>query len=566
MTPKRISYWLSLFALAALLLGACAPGGAAVPASGDAEAPAAEAGSDASEAAPEPATGSEAAEPSDGSMEDTLVVAIAEDSASLDPARAFETLPSIVHKATYQTLVTFPADSVEQVIPSLATAWEISEDGTVYTFTLDANATFSDGSPVTADDVVFSFNRTKNITGNPSFLAETIASVEAADEGTVVLTLTQPDPAILAKLVFGAFSVVNQEVVEANGGSAAEGAAESDSAEEWLNANSAGSGPYVLESWERGVETVLVRNENYWGEPAALSRVIFRNIPEAATQKIQLEAGDIDIAFDLSSDQVPSLEGNAAVSVYQGLSDTLIFIKGNQDEEIGGAAANPLVMEAVRYALDYEGIKILGGGQSETPASMLPIGFLGAYGPGEGIARDVERARELLAEAGYADGLDIELAYPDFTFAGVNFGTFAQKVQADLAEAGINVTLAPAEVQVALEAYRQGTEPFGLWLWLPDYRDSLDYVEFLPNGVVGTRVNWSDENADADILALRDALKVETDDETRAGMFGEMQDYLIAQGPYAPILQPGLQIGLNSAVQGFVYNPQWRVDVALLSK
>ncbi len=84
--------------------------------------------------------------------------------------------------------------------------------------------------------------------------------------------------------------------------------------------------------------------------------------------------------------------------------------------------------------------------------------------------------------------------------------------------------------------------------------------------MVGERVRWMDDNADADILALRDAIKVETDDEARAAMFGEMQDYLMEKGPYAPILQPGIQIGLNSALEGFVYNPQWRVDVALLSK
>jgi len=524
-------------------------------------------------AAPTPTDGAQTSGPAPGAESgmdaggsDLLVIAISEDTASLDPARSFETLPSIVHKATYQTLVTFPPDSVESVIPNLAESWTISDDGTVYTFTLNGAATFSNGDPVTAGDVVFSFDRLKNITGNPSFLAETIASVEAADDATAVVTLTQPDPSILAKMVFGAFSIVNQSEVEANGGQSGADAAESDTAEEWLNSASAGSGPYMLDSWEPSVETVLVRNENYWGEPAHTERIIFRNIPEAATQKIQLEAGDIDIAFDLSTDQVPSLESNPDVTVFQGLSDTLVFIKGNQDPDVGGPASDPLVMQAVRYALDYEGIRLLSGGDTVTPASMLPVGFLGAYEPNSGIARDIDQAAALLAEAGYGDGLDIELAYPDFTYAGINFSTYAQKVQADLNEAGFNVTLAPAEIGVALEAYRQGTEPFGLWLWLPDYRDSLDYVEFLPEGVVGKRLNWTDGNADDAILALRDALKVETDDAIRSGMFEEMQDYLMQSGPFAPLMQPGLQIGLRSDVDGFVYNPQWRVDVSLLNK
>ncbi len=536
---------LSLSLVVAMVLAACAP------------------------VSPPPAPAEQAAGPAMATEEvqgTTLIVAIAEDTASLDPARAFETLPAIVHKATYQTLVTFPPDSVDTVVPGLATSWEISDDGTVYTFTLAEDAVFSSGNPVTADDVVFSFNRLKYIKGNPSFLTETIASVEAPDPRTVVLTLTRPDPAILAKLVFSAFSVVDRQVVAAQGGTAAEDAATTDQAEEWLNQNSAGSGPYLLEKWEPGVETVLVRNPNFWGEPGQVERVVFRNIPEAATQKIQLEAGDIDIAMDLSADQVASLEANPDVVVYQGLSDTLVFLKGNQDPEIGGPMSDPTVQLAIRYALDYEGIRQLAGGQSVTPASMLPVGFLGAYPPNSGLQRDVERARALLAQAGYPDGLAVELAYPDFTFAGVNFGTFAQKVQADLNEAGFQVSLAPAEVQVALEAYRQGTEPFGLWLWLPDYRDPLDYVEFLPDGVVGKRLNWTDENADPAILELRDRLKVAVDPDLRVELFRQMQDYLMEKGPYAPILQPGIQIGLSSRVQGFVYNPQWRVDVSQIVK
>jgi peptide/nickel transport system substrate-binding protein len=535
MRSARTALYLALFVVLALLAACAAP--VAAPATGDAAAPAAEAAAPAA---------------SDASL---LVVGIAEDTASLDPARAYETLPTIIHKATYETLVTFPAGSVDSIEPLLADSWTISDDGLVYTFSLNPSAVFSNGDPVKASDVVFSFNRMVNIKGNPSFLADGIVGMEAPDDATFVLTLANPDPAILAKLVFGAFSVTSQAMVEAQGGTAAADAAETDTAEQWFNNNSAGSGAYVIEKWDPQVETVLVRNENYYGTAPAIERIIIRNLPESATQKLQLEAGDLDIAFDLGADQVAGLAGNENVTVYEGLSD------------ISAEMSNPLVQKAVRLALDYEGIRALAGGQSVTPASVLPVGFMGAFEANSGPQRDIEGAKALLAEAGFGEGeLAIEITYPDFTFGGFNFGTFAQKIQADLQEAGFNATLKPTELQVALEAYRQGTEPFGLWLWLPDYRDSNDYLEFLPEGVVGTRTGWVDATGSDEIKAIRDAAKVETDTPARIELFTQMQNYLIESGPYAAVVQPGLQVGLSKAVQGFVYNPQWRVDLGLLSK
>ncbi len=494
--------------------------------------------------------------------EKVLVIGLSEDYSRLDVSRAYEPGGSLVHKSVYDTLVTFPTDSVSEIIPNLAADWDISEDGLV--FMLRDDVVFSNGDPLTADDVVFSFNRMKNLKDNPAFLADGIASVEAVDDLTVVLTLGQPDPSILAKLVFDAFSVVNAEVVMAAGGTDAEDAAETDTAELWFNDNSAGSGPYMVDSYEPTVQTVLVRNPNYWGEPAYFDRIIIRNMPEAATQKLALEAGDIHIAMDITADQLPSLEGNDSIEVYSTQSDTLIFLLMNQDPEIGGPMSNQTVQRAVRYALDYEGLKILGGVGTNSPAAMVPIGFGGALDPSEGITRDVDRARELLAEAVYADGFSIELQYPDFTYIGTQFSLIAQKVQADLAEAGITVNLVPEELQVSLDAYRGGQHGFGLWLWNPDYYDTLDYVEFLPGGVVGNRANWADEIADAEILELRDAVKVETDTAARIELFRAIQVYEQESGPFAPLFQPGVHFAFNADLQGFNYNGQWRVDLSLL--
>jgi peptide/nickel transport system substrate-binding protein len=137
----------------------------------------------------------------------------------------------------------------------------------------------------------------------------------------------------------------------------------------------------------------------------------------------------------------------------------------------------------------------------------------------------------------------------------LRFSTIAQKFQADLPEVGM-----------WLEGYRNGQEPFTLSLWGPDFRDPGNYLEFLPEKKVGLRANWKNANSSADIQELRDKALVETNPEERTNLFAAIQDYLQQNGPFAPLVQNSIQIGLNSALKGFVYNPQWRVDVALLSK
>ncbi len=496
--------------------------------------------------------------------EKVLVVGQAELTDSLDPARAFSTTAFIVHKATYQTLVTFPKDSTNTIQPLLAKSWKANDDGTIYTFTLQDNVKFANGDTLKASDVAFSFNRLKNIKGNAAFLADTIKSVEAKDDTTVVLTLTQPDPSILAKLVNTVFSVTSAKDVRDHDGNDTADAAKSDKAEAWLSAHSAGSGPYTLEKWEKQVETVLVRNPNYTGTAPYFDRIIIKNLPEAATQALAIKGGEIDLALDLTPDQVKSLQNVPEVKVYQGPTSNLHFLMFNQDAKISGPLANPKVQQAIRYALDYPGYQKLWGGV--TPASILPVGFLGAYGPEKALKRDLDRARQLLKDAGYPQGFETTLTYPNWTFAGVRWDTNAQKLQADLAEVGIKVKLDPQAVSVAIESYRAGKQAFGYWFWQPDYLDPGDQLVFLPGLTLGKRANWIEANADPAIIKLRDQALVEIKPEARVKLFQAIQDYLQQTGPWAPFLQNGVQVAYKTTIQGTVYHPQWILDVTQLSR
>jgi peptide/nickel transport system substrate-binding protein len=503
--------------------------------------------------------------------ETILVIGHAESTDSLDPARGYTQTTGIVNRVLYNTLVTFPDTDASSIQPMLAEDWDISDDGLVYTFTLRDDVVFSNGDALTAADVVFSINRLKNVKGNPSFLADPIASVEATDDQTVVFTLVAVRPSFLSELTNNAFSITNADEVMANGGTDAADAAESDTAEAYLNSASAGTGPYILDHWEALTETVLVRNPNYWGDAPYFDRIIIRNVAEPATQQELLEAGDIDMALDLSADQVSGLDGNADIAIFSTPGVITHFLLMNQDPELGGPVSDPNVQLAIRLALDYEGYKTLWGGI--VPASNLTYGLQTAFGEDRALPRDLEQARTLLAEAGYPDGFEITLQYPDFSFQGVNMNTNAQKIQADLAEVGIDVTLEPGELSVELEEYRNGDQGFAYWFWGPDILDPLDVLSFLPKtadgvgGKVATeRANWTEEIADPALIELRNRAQTESGLAGRAEVFGLIQEALQQNSPWAPFNVPAVQTAYRSDIEGYVYHPQWLLDMSLLSR
>jgi peptide/nickel transport system substrate-binding protein len=499
----------------------------------------------------------------------TLVVGASFDIKTLDPARGFEQIGGMVHKATYNTLVTLAEDDISRIVPDLAESWTVSPDARTFTYRLRQGVRFhNSGNEMTSADVKWSLERAMGIKGNPSFLLEGISSVEAPDPYTVVINKVAPDPAFIAKGSFSVFAVLDSKTVQARGGTSGPDAATTDTAEQWLNQNSAGTGPFVMTRYVPESEVTVQKFAGYWAGDAPFDRVIYRNIPTAATQKLTLQAGDIDIATEIAPDSVADLQSDPGVKVIQGQGADIFFLLMNQNPALsGGTMSNPTVQLAVRYALDYEGIRALVGGPAATPATILPLGFLGAYGTDRAFQRDLGLASSLLAEAGYPDGFSIDLQYPtNFSRSGVSFDLVAQKIQADLSEVGINVTLRPGEINTALAEYRAGTQGFAFWLWGPDYFDSNDYTAFLPEGIVGKRANWTNENSDSTVQQLRDQINVETNLEARAALWQAAQDYLMQSGPWAVVVQPGIYIGTRSSINGYVYNPAWRVNPYVLSK
>src|SRR5437016_1575632 len=244
-----------------VLLAGTACSTPAPPASGPTSAPAA---APAATAAPAQAAAKPTTAPavSSGTTNQNLIIAIDQsDVKTLDPAREFEFAAAFVDLNVYDTLITQKGpDDLTTYVPVLAKEWTISPDGKEYTFTLRDDVKFASGNPLTADDVKFSLMRLKNIKGNPGWITDPLKEIQVVDKSTVKTVLTDPFGDWLAVLAGPNSGIVDSKLVIQNGGTDAEGADQTDKAEEWLNQNSAGSGPFMIKGWQKNNVINLERN------------------------------------------------------------------------------------------------------------------------------------------------------------------------------------------------------------------------------------------------------------------------------------------------------------------
>lgn len=374
-----------------------------------------------------------------GAGGDTLVVDTSFSLKTADPGRTFEPTGILVTRPVYDTLLTFDNGDVTKPVPLLAASFEAAPDAKTFTFPLRPEAKFSDGSPVTAKDVVFSFNRVKNIKGNPAFLLDGV-TVAAKDEHTVVLTTEAADPALPFRLATPALGIVNSKTVTAHGGTDAPGADQGDKAEQYLNGDSQGSGPYRITKYDVGTEVVLTRNDNYWGAKPKYAKVVVRNVP-ANTQQLNILQGASQVSLDMSPDQATKVKGQAQVLTKP--TPTTAFLFANDDPAVSPITSNKDFQEAVRYGVDYKGLLDVAGAGSAQAAGVVPSFFTGALDPAAAIARDIPRAKAALARAGL-NNPSVDLYYAsDVTINGINFGDLGARVQANLKEVGITINLKP---------------------------------------------------------------------------------------------------------------------------
>lgn len=480
------------------------------------------------------------------------------DGKTMDPGRFYEFTSNAMAANCYDTLVTFVGADTAHPRPDLADLPTITGGGKVYTFKLHRNVKFASGTPMTAADVVFSYRRLQYLNDNPSFLIAGATDIKALDASTVQITLGAPDVSFLAALATPNFGVLDSRLVIAHGGDDSKDAAKKDKATGFLDTQSAGTGAFQMTNWTRNVQIVLQRNPNYWGPKPALDSITFQNVKDAATQRLQVQKGSVDVAMGINIQQAQALAHDSSVQVVKGNTLDLSYIGMTTSPAISRPLSDPRVRQAIRYAIDYDGIlKGLLKGVGTRPNSMIPVGMLGndaGFNDSVLVRQDLAKARALLKAAGYANGFSVTLNYDvNYTFDGVSYDPLAAKVQNDLSQVGIKVTLQPEQDTVLLPAYRAQKVAMILYEWGVDYPDPNDYAgPFSPGGGPAKRMYYTTNKA---LTAMVNGADTTADAARRVALYHSIQKTWLQESPWIGLVQPQNILVFGSNIKGYVYSP-----------
>jgi peptide/nickel transport system substrate-binding protein len=490
-----------------------------------------------------------------GAPSGTLVIDQSFVDKGIDPGREFTPTNNMLVKAMYDTLVTFEPGKTEPV-PSLAASWKGTKDAKRFTFTLRDGVTFSDGTPVTSADVVFSLDRLVNLKSSGAFLLDGV-TVTAPDAKTVVVTSKKANPALLRILATPPTSILNAAVLKAHGGTDAKSASTTDKAEAYLQTASAGSGPYVLQQASQNQQYTLAKNDKYSGDAKGYPKVVVRNMA-APTQLLNVQRGSNEIALDLSGQQAGTLKSNGNLQVTTDASVNIFDVEANMDAGVS-PTGDPAVRKAIRLALDYAGYAKLSGAGAVQAPGVIPSQFLGALPQSDAVQQNLAQAKQALSGK---TGIKVKLSYPsDATPNGVSFASVAQKVKSDLAKIGIDVTLDGRPAVTFLKDYAAGKNQMSVSYWGPDYPDPNDYLVYAP-GATGRAANAKWTAADAPELAKLGAQAGSTlDDSARGALFQQLQQKFNEDSPYFPLFQPAQAIVGSKNLSNVVLDPTYTLNI-----
>jgi len=483
---------------------------------------------------------------------DTLVIAAAiDDIVSLDPAEAYEFSGLDVVNNTYDGLVEINPATLE-LEPGLAESWSVADDGVTYTFKMKAGLTFSSGNPVTAEAAAWSLQRAVKLNKTPAFIlnqfgwaADNVDTMITGAGDTLTIKVSKPfAPTFLYNcLTAGVASIVDAETVKTHD-------VNGDMGNEWLKNNSAGTGAYTLTSFKPNEGVILTARPGYWRGDAKIANIFVQHIPEAATERLQLEKGDVDIARSLTPTDVEGMAGNADVTIQNDVGGQVYYLSFNQKNE---QYKNAKFLDAMRWAVDYQGMADTFMKGAVLPhQAFLPQGYLGALDDLP-YKLDIDKAKALLAESGIKD--------PKVTLSVRNSADrmdVAQSIQNTFGQVGITVELKVGEGAEGLKEYRARLHDATLQTWGPDYPDpntnSSTFAENPDNSDAANNTGylaWRNAYDPGEMTAQSQAAVMESDPAKRVEMYAALQTKHRETSPFIVMFQQARQTGVRTGVKDF---------------
>jgi peptide/nickel transport system substrate-binding protein len=472
---------------------------------------------------------------------DQIVIGRLGDAAYLDPNQAVGVAEVPITQLIYEGLVTATPDG-DGIIPCLATDWTISDDRLVYTFNLRPNIKFSDGTPVTGEDWVWSLLRARDAdTSSYRFVAEPIKDVKA-DDKTVTITLKEPSASFLGNLSMFNMTVGSKKHWDEVG-------------EQGYSAQPLGTGPYVLKEWKKEEYILLEKNPNYWqaGLPAT-KELKYTVVGDDNTRSLQLQSGDIDIMPDVPFAMVSQIKPNKNIKTYTFPSTQIRYLILNTTKP---PFDNQKVRQAVQMAINKEELAAI-----VTMGFGKPVQSVLSETQGKWFDKDLkydeyntEAAKALLAEAGYPDGISFTISVRSGSQV---YEQIATLLKSELAKAGINVEIELLERASLSDKYQSLSHQATILQWLDDFPD--------PSELTGWTVDYDQSDGwysglnDVELDKLNAAANVELDENKRIEMYHEIQQRIYDNANVIPLFSNSFVWASSDKVENLTVSPFYVLD------
>lgn len=488
------------------------------------------------------------------SSDNDLVIAIEGSVSGLDPQNVTDTNGISACMGMYETLLTFDDDG--KIVGKLAESYDVSDDNLTYTFHLRKGVKFHDGTDFTAQSVIDNINRVSDsanglsrrrlfvVTDSDGNETSRIANMEATDDNTLVITLAQPYNVFLNKLT--QFMIISPSALEQYGND--------------IMYHPCGTGPFVFKDRTEGDHTTMVANKDYWGGAPKVDSVTIKEVPEAGSRTAMLQTGEADMVYPFTSDQMSAVTGNTDINVSASYSNIMRYVTLNMDLK---ELSDVRVRQAMNYAIDKNAyIKVMYDGHALPATSCVP-NCISYYKEEPAYEYNLDKAKELMKEAGYENGFTLTL-WGDNTTQEIKGMTF---VQQELAQIGITVDVQPMEpatVSDKIYVDKQDAE-INMWYvnWSASDRSFDSSVRALLHSsmVPPTSANTAYySNADFD-KNLDDAL-AETDDAKLTELYGKCQDDVWNDCPWLFLGNDQILYATKGYVSGVGVKPDGQLDFA----